>query len=504
MKKFLVLLLALSMLLCVFAGCKGNTETPSTDTKPPVDDSDETTPPTPEPTYDDLVPVDLDGRVFHIMTRDSGSTVLWKPIDWDSDGTVEEEIPMAVFKRNSQVEEDFNCTIEQVEVPNTEMVAYANAAYFGDTREYDVVVMPIIHQMTSMATSGYYRDLTTVDSITVEDPWWSAWTNDSLSLFGHYYTLCGDINILDDLSTWCVMFNKFMVEDWQLENHYDMVANNTWTWENMYKNAAMIADEMHNPYGSGLYGIATEFDVVTAYVAAAGLTTVSKSDESLQNNTKSHNFENVISKIYDNLKNDTVQVFGDNTTDGSKGYSAVNWGSLYNIFVADSAMYLTGTISNLIGAQLGEMASPIGILPMPKYTEDQEHYITTMQGGNGTGASVFSNLPDENVEQIGTLLTAMAAASVDTLTPAFYDKVLYGRKVPDPDSSDMMDMILENRVVDLGVILSPQVRSILSETVKTRTGYNFVSIRTNYAKALEDGLFAVTDAIKNNFQNTEE
>ncbi len=489
MKKLIILLLTLAMLLGTLAACKGKGK----------GDEEETTATPAEteyvPTFDDLASKDFN-REFKIMTRDSASTVIWKPIDWDSNGEDPEDIiSYAVFERNSMVEQKYNCLITQVEQPDpvgTALVAYNT----GDT-SYDLVVMPFIHQLTTMASSGYYRDFKTLANIDVNAPWWDTKTNKSLSIFDRYYTLCGDINIVDDLATWVILFNKIVYEDLQLGDHYKTVESGAWTWACMYENAAKVA----NP-DSGMYGICTEYDAITAYIASAGAYTVVEEENSLVNNTRRSSFEGIVAEVYKRMNNDTLQVFGDNKQD--QDYPAVDWGTLYNIFVNDQALYVTGTLSNLVSAQFADVNTGIGILPFPKYEEGQAQYISTVQGGNATGVSIMSHLSTEQAEDAALLVSAMAAASTTTLNPAFYERILEGRKVPDLESAGMMDIILNNRVVDLGVILSPQVQTILNQTAKTRTSYSFVNLRTQYRTALEEGLEKVTNAVLSDFASTVE
>ncbi len=501
MKKLICLLLVLACLTLCFAACSKKNDDPSpTDTKS-AETTDEQTETEEEKKYDDLERVDFGGKAFHIMTRDSGGTNLWKPIDWTSDGEDDAVIPQAVFSRNTKVEEDYNCLILQTEVVNKDMVPTATAAYMSQSTDYDVIVMPVVQQMASMATSGYYRDLTTLNGLSVSDPWWNAGTNDSLALFGHYYTLCGDINIVDDMATWCVMFNKFIVNDQLLDDPYAAVENGTWTLAKMYEDAEEVSTD-HAEYGSGMYGIGTEFDAMNAYLASAGLVTVKIQEDTLVNNTKSSSFESAFRKIYDYMKDDSVQVRGDNVTDGSKGYNAVNWGALYNAFKGDQVLYLNATLSNLVGSQLADMSSPFGVLPMPKFSSDQTSYASTFQVGNATTVSILANLAA--AEDSAVLLSAMGAMSVTTLTPAFYEQTLYGRKVPDVESVPMMDLILSSRTVDIGIVLSQPARAILNESIKNFQSYSFVTVRTSYAQSLEEGLEKIAKAVKNNFQSSED
>lgn len=166
--KLLAVLLAALLLLPLSAGCHSE-ESPGEDSQSPdvTDTSAADTgsdPTAPERTFDDLPDADLEDRVIKVLTRDEASTVLWRPIDWVCN-TVDAnsaEINRAVFERNKRVEERYHCTFAQVMDDN--YLAMATAAYMGNTEDYDIIVMPIIHQINSMAANGYYMDLATLDS----------------------------------------------------------------------------------------------------------------------------------------------------------------------------------------------------------------------------------------------------------------------------------------------------------------------------------------------------
>ena len=51
----------------------------------------------------------------------------------------------------------------------------------------------------------------------------------------------------------------------------------------------------------------------------------------------------------------------------------------------------------------------------------------------------------------GNVLEAMAAASADTLSPAYYDVCLTGKYIRDDESEGMLDLIFSTRNFDIGI-----------------------------------------------------
>lgn len=491
--KFLALLLSALMLLSCLAGCnKGKNdigeETGSAfETETEGETEAETVP---DRTFADLARVDLQDEEFTILTRSDSNTNLWKPIDWMGDENDTDDIPVAVYKRNSRVEETFNCTIKHV--MDTAYLEQAQAAFMGDTEDFDVIVMPVIQQLGNMAASGYYTDLSQLSTINLQDCWWDDKTNSSLSLLNHYYTLCGDIDVTDNRATWCVFFNKVMEADYDLFNHYEAVENGTWTMETMFANAAEVDSEE-----LGLTGIGTELFAYSAFLMGAGVRCFEKNEEDVPvNRMNNRAILEAVNGIFNYVKNLDLQMYGDSIEQFPE-LQGSNFGAVYKAFKNASMLYCIGTLSNAVDPQISDASFSYGILPVPKLSGAVGEYVSTFQGSNGTGVSILSN--HDKKADIGIVLEAMSAASVDTLTPAFYNTTLYGRKTPDPDSSEMLDLILNNREVDLGIVLSTQVRGILNDTFKTMSSFTFANNRASYMQNLETNLEKIVTDIRNNF-----
>lgn len=502
--KTIAALLAILLCLGLLAGCRSGEETPGTDSDAPQQSTgaedtggepggDDADPPV--RTFDDLPDADLEGRVITVLTRDEASTVLWRPVDWVCNAVDESStaINQAVFERNKRVEEKYGCTFEQV--MDAEYLATATAAYMGDTEDFDIIVMPIIHQINSMAANGYYKDLATLDSLRLDDPWWDSNTNDSLSLLGRYYTVCGDVNIVDNLATWCTVFNKSIAADYEaVGDLYQTAYDGDWTLEKMYADARLVTNE-----DIGMYGIINEAEASFAFLASAGMFTFVKDADGVpQNNITRPSFTETMLDIYNKMADDSIQVFGDPDI-------GVGWGVNYDMFAKqDSGLYLLCTLSTIIGPQFAETTSPYGILPIPKYSSEQESYVSTFQAGNATGASIFSNHDD--AENIALVLTAMSAASVDTLTPAYYETTLEQRagQMEDPDALEMLKIIFANRVIDIGIVMSGSARTILTGTIKDRENFSFTTLRGENINRMNEDLERVVKAIQNDFKPVEE
>ena len=96
--------------------------------------------------------------------------------------------------------------------------------------------------------------------------------------------------------------------------------------------------------------------------------------------------------------------------------------------------------------QLRSMETDFGIIPYPKYDENQDRYYSRVSYYNAPIVPVTN----QNLELTGAVLEYFNYASSQTVIPAYYDVVLYGKVIRDEESRDMLDIIFDSRVVDIG------------------------------------------------------
>ena len=117
------------------------------------------------------------------------------------------------------------------------------------------------------------------------------------------------------------------------------------------------------------------------------------------------------------------------------------------MFANDQVMFYTRYLC--IIKKYREMETDFGVLPYPKYDESQDSYYSTIAPYGCSFICVPKVVSD--VEMSGIILEALAYESVSTVTPAYYDITLEGKMIRDDESSEMLDIILGNRVFDLGL-----------------------------------------------------
>ena len=136
-----------------------------------------------------------------------------------------------------------------------------------------------------------------------------------------------------------------------------------------------------------------------------------------------------------------------------------------------------------------------GIIPYPKYDENQDNYYGYVNTVAQVVAVPKTNTGD-SLEMTGATIEAMAAKSQSTLTKAYYDINLISKGTKDTESEPMLTIILENRIFDLGYVY--EWGKLVSGNFITiaKSGSGFSSKIKTYERSYNKGLNETLKAFK--------
>ena len=103
------------------------------------------------------------------------------------------------------------------------------------------------------------------------------------------------------------------------------------------------------------------------------------------------------------------------------------------------------------------MTDDFGIIPYPKWDEDQENYHSTSVD-EFTLFVIPKDIPD--VEMTSIVTEALCAESYKKVVPAFYDVALKTKAARDNESAEMIDMIRDGLTFDFGYLHSSALGSV--------------------------------------------
>ncbi len=346
----------------------------------------------------------------------------------------------AVFTRNQQIEELLDIKISETKMSDAHKVAQETLIAGDD--QFDVV-MPYINSTISLATQGLLMDLNTIPYLDLEKPWWDQRANENMVIADKLFFSTGDIAILDNECTMVMFFNKDMIEQYSLENPYELVKEHKWTIDKVGEMASVVTHDLN---GDGkmdkddTWGLSVAGNAPISFYFGAGERIVDKNDEGKLEfqigSARSYDvFDKVMTLCYDEL------MLSDKTASAAFDVVSV-------MFNAGQVMFVTFALVDINA--LREAEFEFGILPYPLFDETQQEYNNLISSGLVSSTSVPYN--NKNTELTGVTLEAMAYYSTSTLTPAYYDNALKTRYVRDEESGEMLDIIFATRVYDLGFI----------------------------------------------------
>lgn len=153
---------------------------------------------------------------------------------------------------------------------------------------------------------------------------------------------------------------------------------------------------------------------------------------------ESERFVNVATKLMDFLS------YEGNLRASSEELSQENAGYIYP-FTTDRAVFLGAEIKTGRYLKQKGFETEYGIVPLPKYDENQTEYYTPIV----ENLLVFT-IPTTctNPEEIGTIVDAMTYLGYTDVLPEYYNQTLY-RGLNNEEDGSMLDIISSSRGVDM-------------------------------------------------------
>ncbi|MBQ8551283.1 MAG: extracellular solute-binding protein [Clostridia bacterium] len=432
MKRTFSALLALSLMLSLSA-CQSDDGT--ADTTPTDTDTQTVTAATTEvDIYAELPTGDFTGEEF-VFANEIGSGS-WSILMLDCENTGE-VLDSAVFNRNRAVEEKLGITIKVEEYATGGALLDAlNRNVMANEDPYDVYDIPA-NVVAPLILQDYFVDVDTL-GLDLEKPWWNDTVMDSLSFNDTCYSIAGDLSIMLWEASYGLVYNKDMAERLGIPDQYELVKDGKFTLDSVYEAMSLAYQDDGNSEvdSADTFGMTGNLRLMTYSMIAGGESIIPKDSDGLPYfEAPSERLIEMYEKIFD--------VYFDNTNvclanklvfkDKSK-----NW---HSIFTDGQALYYFEPIGSNV--KLRDVNFDFVFLPMPKYDEAQAEYITPILQFAHTMHVTKAN---DNHEMISVVLENLAAESHRNVRPAYFEKVLEGKRTSDDRDIEMFDIIFDNQV----------------------------------------------------------
>lgn len=431
-KHIVLLLLSLGMLLTVLSACK---------TDKPADPG--TTERTDETTAGGNTPAQLgernfDGKTFNVLLR----------TEYRDEFAVFEEtntpVPDAVYSRNQRVQAQYNVSFNFVERvddwDNRDVFTQAvhQSVLAGGESAFDFVIGAQSYVAFNIAL-GDFVNLNTVPYLSFSGEWWGQQAVEALTVNDVCYQATGDfaVSMLESMN--CMYFNKFMAAQYGTPDLYDLVRQKQWTHAKMVELSRDIYTDLDDdgPDADDEFGLVLFQTDIRAAIVIYNTPTLTKGGEIVWNTPHTQSIVEAI-----------VGAFG-GSNDGI--YYCEKANEAQDSFYNGRALLLWGRLDS--AATLRNMEKDFGILPCPMFDAAQGAYYTTSNDASMVCVPVAET---ERLDGIGFIVEAICRESTDTVAKVFYEKALKSRYAPDPESTEMIELIRRSLTYDFGWVYSTQ------------------------------------------------
>ncbi len=446
MKRFILILLSALLVLPLFAACGGEEKAPEQTTEAgegttAVTESAETE------LHDDVPELDYNGATISFFVREG-----LKLPEYYVDEMNGEVVNDAIYERNNEVSERLN-----VEFAFTGMLGdYSTRQSFAQAVTQSVMAGAEAYDIVSgysmaganLAFSKVVRNLYDNKYIDLEKPWWPDSLISETTVNGFLPFVSGDISSQMLYALVTVVFNKQLLEDHKIDEPYDLVRDGKWTLDAMFdltKGAYVDLNGNGEADQEDSFGLICLHVWYDAYYWGCGLVTVEKDSNNKLILSPGFSGEKTV-----DLVTKLGECFGNRDENMFVGSVGEEWS--YTIFKESRSLFIQNSVSNTIN-RYRDVEFEYGILPVPKWDEEQENYITNMSFTYSLYC-IPVDISDENAERNGAVLECLASASYKLLSPAIFETAMKVKYASDPDSAEMYDLVRAGATFDIGRVFN--------------------------------------------------
>lgn len=467
--RLICLILACVLCLVPLASCAKSDDPGKNDVTGSVSLNEEDTS-DPHATLD--LPDDLDFKdyTFRVLTVDSTSLYTM----FDVDGITGDPINDAIYERDRILENRFHVRFETASDGYDATLSMMSKQVRGGLTGSDAydLIMEICRNAYALTLNGMLCDYSRLEYVDTDKEYYFENVNRQFSIGGRTFFAYGAdaLNVLAQSN--CLIFNKAIAEKHSMPDLYKLVKDGDWTYAEM---ARLCTEAAFDSDGDGKY-IPNRGDVLAMvgrgdYVIpnawiASGETLIAKDEDDMPYYAAVGNerMASAMTEMLNFLNTSVCNVSGPVDLDLD--------------FVKGNAFMLGGGILYLKDCK--EMEDDYGVLPYPKYDKVQGQYSSRVI--DGWINCVPANCPDP--ERTSAIMQALAYYSYGSVYDAYYKTGLEAKFIRDPESVEMMRLIMATLSVDLGdTVWYSAMRSVMTGPLGSPNGAGQV---TSLLKRMEN------------------
>lgn len=419
------------------------------------------------------------GETFSVLAT------VGKSYEYDAEESAGDVVSDAVYTKNCAVEDYLGIKFEFIYKDGgwnerDTFNGFIRNDVLSDTGEYDLVSSSTVITMPITA-EGYFLDGNSLTYCNFDNPWWIQDMYDRFSCAGKLYGFIGDasLSLYKDMTV--LFFNKRIWDENSAPDPYELVRNNEWTLDKFIEVCSGMGGDLN---GDGKYD---ETDQLTylgenvpcgTFQTSLQLDVVKIGDDGIPTYLGlTEKFLNAFEKLQRfNAREDTMRMasIDDNTFTSMKTFANGNVATMCNF------LYST--------EYLRDMKDDYGIIPMPKYDENQENYVSQL----GTSTTMlFVPITTSDVDLTSKVMEALSYYTNQIVVPKYYEVALKEKYARDTDIAEMLDIIRSGAAFDFVFVYgtsldgAPNSYFRFYNTNTTDLASSFAKNETKFTTALE-------------------
>ena len=389
----------------------------------------------------------------------------------------------SAYRRNIEIEEQFDVVIRARGVSDDNCHReLKKLVQSGD----DSVDLVLPHPTSGngyapLITDGLLLEWSNLKYVDFSKPCWNTDMQTSLTIAGKLMYARGDLAFNPSIAI--CLFNKTMAEDLGIKDDpYKYALNGTWTINKLIEYTKDVYIDVN---GDGvkdkndIYGYLPNGSDYS-YLYSFGLKVAETNSEGrpelcFMNERLATAFDKVYTLVYSDssCKDYFSLVYVSWDHFGNGGALVAPWDISY---------------SHLFRA----MEFDIGILPFPKLDEAQQSYYNCTAGGI-VGVPVNA----KDIDNLSIIIQALMEGSYKYVRPTYIDTILYNKCLRDDESRQIMDIIFDSVVYDIGFsfVVDKKLTYIINDLILGKNSRDFASYYEMYKDKIQLELDNLYEAV---------
>ncbi len=389
--------------------------------------------------YEALDTVDFEGRTFTIVYADAPNNI---QVNYHTGELTGELLNDELYNRDLSIGDRYNTKVAYL-TEGTAMSSIKNSVNAGDN-VYNMVLGTLLGNMVEGSNQKIFHNLRELPHMNCDGKWYTQHLAEQATINDKLFFLSGDLTPGIYQSPCCMFLNLELYKQYNIEQDiFQLVIDGEWTFDELYTITDGLNTDLNAngtwDFDKDFFGVAMQAtsETATAFMASANLRMFTK-DENGSPVFVGNSDESIVTGL-ESIKRIAVNMTLPDINDVNK-----------TTFGEDHALFLQHKLETA-ATHLRDMESPYLLLPTPKLTVEQDNYYSMISGY----VQGFFGIPlTADPEFTGLITEALACYSHERIRPLAYEMTYKNKDARDPRTADVLDILLDNLYIDLGIIFN--------------------------------------------------